>query len=125
MSVTQVLVTTSAAELNARAQGRRGAEKNQNGATRFAALRLGVFALKGGGRDRPFSLTSILSRWESRAARAGSKGRGGYGRRDTDEVAPSPSGRGRGEGDRNRKPSGRDFRLTHAHVHVIREVLPW
>jgi hypothetical protein len=51
----------------------------------------------------PFSLTSILSRWERRAARAGSKGRDGGGRSDADEVAPSPSGRRRGEGERNRK----------------------
>jgi len=72
------------------------------GATRFASLRLGVFALKDGGRNGPFSLTSILSRWERRAARAGSKGRGGGVRKDADEVAPSPSGRGRGEGERNR-----------------------
>ena len=71
----------------------------------------------------PFSLTSILSRWERRAARSGSKGRGGYGRSDADEVAPSPRGRGRGEGERNRGRDGRDFRLTDVHGRVIREIL--
>lgn len=57
-------LTTSGVEFNARAQGRSGAEKEQMGASRFASLRLGVFALKGGGRDWPFSLTSILSQRE-------------------------------------------------------------
>lgn len=68
-------LTTSDAELNARAQGRRGAEKDQLGATRFASLRLGVFALKGGEREGEAQRASILQPkvaqhalpWETRA----------------------------------------------------------